>query len=99
MTLPQMTDAVTTHFPEGTRVTRPLGGFVVWVQLPTDIDTMELYPDAVAQGFSFAPGRLFSATDRYRNCLRLSCGHPWTPQREHAVVKLGQLIKDRLAER
>jgi len=95
----QMTDAVTTHFPEGTRVTRPLGGFVVWVQLPTDIDTMELYPDAVAQGFSFAPGRLFSATDRYRNCLRLSCGHPWTPQREHAVVKLGQLIKDRLAER
>jgi DNA-binding transcriptional MocR family regulator len=34
-----------------------------------------------------------SASDRYRNCLRLSCGHPWSPQREQAIVKLGQLIK------
>ena len=93
----QMTDAVTAHFPEGTRVTRPLGGFVVWVELPYDIDTMALYDDGVAQGFSFAPGRLFSSTDRYRNCLRLSCGHPWSAPREHAVVKLGQLIKNRLA--
>lgn len=91
----QMTDAVTAHFPKGTRVTRPLGGFVVWVELPFDIDTMALYDDAVAQGFSFAPGRLFSSTDRYRHCLRLSCGHPWSPEREHAVVKLGRLIKNR----
>ncbi len=73
---------------------RPLGGFVVWVELPFDIDTMALYDDAVAQGFSFAPGRLFSSTDRYRHCLRLSCGHPWSPEREHAVVKLGRLIKN-----
>ena len=94
----QMTDAVTAHFPPGTKVTRPLGGFVVWVELPFDIDTMELYDAAVAQGFSFAPGRLFSSTDRYRNCMRLSCGHPWSPEREHAVVKLGQLIRNWLSD-
>ena len=88
----QMTDAVTASFPEGTRVTRPLGGFVVWAELPGDIDTMRLYDDAVAQGFSFAPGRIFSASERYRNCLRLSCGHPWSPEREQAIVKLGRLI-------
>ena len=90
----QMTDAVTAHFPPGTKVTRPVGGFVVWVELPFDIDTMDLYDAAVTQGFSFAPGRLFSSTDRYRNCMRLSCGHPWSSRREHAVVKLGQLIKN-----
>ncbi|TMG84389.1 MAG: PLP-dependent aminotransferase family protein [Betaproteobacteria bacterium] len=88
----QMTDAVTASFPEGTRVTRPLGGFVVRAELPGDIDTMRLYDDAVAQGFSFAPGRIFSASERYRNCLRLSCGHPWSPEREQAIVKLGRLI-------
>jgi DNA-binding transcriptional MocR family regulator len=70
-----MTDAIACHFPEGTRVTRPLGGFVVRVELPGEIDTMQLYDAAVQQGFSFAPGRRFSASDRYRNCLRLSCGH------------------------
>ena len=90
-----MNEAIMVHFPEGTKVTRPLGGFVVWVELLDDFDTMELYQEGIAQGFSFAPGRLFSSSDRYRNCLRLSCGHPWSPEREHAVVKLGQLIKNR----
>ena len=89
----RMVDAVTVHFPEGTRVTRPLGGFVIWVELPGEIDTMQLYDAAIATGFSFAPGRIFSASDRYRNCLRLSCGHPWSSEREQAIVKLGQLIK------
>jgi hypothetical protein len=44
-------------------------------------------------GFSFAPGRLFSASDRYRNCLRLSCGHRWSERTEQAIVKLGQLVR------
>ena len=35
---------------------------------------------------------IFSASERYRNCLRLSCGHPWSPEREQAIVKLGRLI-------
>jgi DNA-binding transcriptional MocR family regulator len=89
----QMIDAVTLHFPEGTRVTRPLGGFVLWVELPGEIDTMQLYSEAVAQGFSFAPGRIFSASDRYRNCLRLSCGHPWSAEIQQAVLKLGALTR------
>ncbi len=92
-------DAIHAHFPQGTRVTRPAGGFVLWVELPADIDTMQLYDDAIAHGFSFAPGRLFSASDRYRNCLRLNCGHPWSPEREQAVAKLGQLVKRRVGRR
>lgn len=89
----QMVDAVSAHFPDGTRVTRPLGGFVIWVELPGAIDTMQLYDAAIAANFSFAPGRIFSASDRYRNCLRLNCGHPWSAEREQAIVKLGQLSK------
>ena len=89
----QMADAVAAHFPEGTRVKRPLGGFVIWVELPGEIDTMQLYDAAIAHGFSFAPGRIFSASDRYRNCLRLSCGHPWSPERERAIVKLAELVR------
>ena len=89
----QTTDAVTLHFPAGTRVTRPLGGFVIWVELPDPIDTTVLYDRAIAQGVSFAPGRIFSASDRYRNCLRLSCGHPWSPAREAAIETLGALVR------
>jgi DNA-binding transcriptional MocR family regulator len=87
------TDAVTAHFPEGTRVTRPQGGFVIWIELPGAIDTQALCDTAIAHGVSFAPGRIFSASDRYRNCLRLSCGYPLSAQREHAIETLGRLAR------
>jgi DNA-binding transcriptional MocR family regulator len=90
----QMQDAVTAYFPEGTRVTRPLGGFVIWAELPGDVDTMKLFDEAITAGVSFAPGRIFSASDRYSTCMRLSCGYPWSPLREQAIVKLGQLVKN-----
>ena len=89
----QTTEAITAHFPHGTRVTQPLGGFVIWVELPDDIDTMQLYDRAIGAGFSFAPGRIFSASNRYRNCLRLSCGHPWSADKEQAIIHLAKLIE------
>ncbi|MND02061.1 putative HTH-type transcriptional regulator YjiR [compost metagenome] len=44
----------------------------------------------------FAPGPMFSATDRYRNCLRLSCAAQWTPRIENALARLGELAKRQL---
>jgi len=34
---------------------------------------------------------MFSATDRFHNCLRLSCAVPWTPRIENALARLGEL--------
>jgi DNA-binding transcriptional MocR family regulator len=83
--------AVATHFPPGTRVTRPTGGFVEWVELPKGCDAVELYEQALRERIGFAPGPMFSATDWYRNCLRLSCAVPWTPRVEGAIARLGEL--------
>ena len=66
-------------FPEGTRVTRPQGGYVVWVELPRGLDALRLHSDALAESISIIPGPIFSATRRYRNCLRLNCASTWTP--------------------
>ena len=90
--------AVARHFPAGTRATRPSGGFVLWVELPKGCDAVELYDRALQEHVGFAPGPMFSVTDRYRNCLRLSCAVPWTPRIEHALVRLGELAH-RLAGR
>src|SRR5690606_23889856 len=35
----RMTAAIARYFPAGTKVTRPEGGFVLWVELPGDVDT------------------------------------------------------------
>lgn len=81
-------------FPPGTRVSRPAGGFVLWVELPHDIDSRALLDQALRHNICFAPGDVFSATRRYRHCLRLSCGHGWDERIEAGLRVIGQLAGD-----
>jgi DNA-binding transcriptional MocR family regulator len=78
-------------FPNGTRVTRPAGGFVVWQEFAKLLKTSALFAEAIENGICFAPGEVFSASARYGNCLRLSCGHGWNSRIEKAVIRLGEL--------
>jgi DNA-binding transcriptional MocR family regulator len=88
--------AILRHFPEGTRLSRPQGGFVLWIEMPSGVDTLQLQRDAVKHRISTAPGALFSVKDRYRNCLRMNCGLPWNETVEQAIRTLGQLTKQQL---
>lgn len=89
--------AVLRHFPAGTRVTEPLGGYFVWVELPPGHDSLALQRVALAEGISLAPGPLFSARGDFRHCLRLNAGQPWTPALAAAVARLGELIRSQTA--
>jgi DNA-binding transcriptional MocR family regulator len=88
--------AVARHFPAGTRATRPSGGFVLWVELPEGCDAVDLFEHGMREQIGFAPGPMFSATDRYHNCLRLSCAAQWTPRIEGALARLGELSRRQL---
>jgi DNA-binding transcriptional MocR family regulator len=90
----RIADAVSEFFPADIRLSRPQGGFVLWVELPPTIDAMQLHTRALAHGISIAPGRLFSARPiQFANFIRLSCGMPWSPKIEQAVATLGRLVK------
>jgi len=89
----QMVSAIASAFPEGTKVSRPAGGFVLWLELPKSIDTRKLFQDALTQGICFAPGDVFSATNRFSNCLRLSAGYRWDQRLERGVWKLGEMAR------
>lgn len=84
----RMTEAVIELFPEGTKVTRPKGGFVLWIELPCEIDTFELAKRLIPQNVSIAPGRIFTTTENYNHCLRLSCAVDWNRQTEWALLKI-----------
>lgn len=86
----QMAEAVGRYFPEGTRVTRPAGGFVLWVELPGQINSMQLYEQALLHGISIAPGPIFSAKGKYPNCIRLNAAL-WSSKIEQAIEQLGRL--------
>jgi DNA-binding transcriptional MocR family regulator len=88
--------AVLRHFPAGTRLSRPQGGFVLWLELPTGVDTYKLYQDALNKRITIAPGTLFTAKDRYKNCMRISAGIPWTDTIAQALETIGNLAKQQL---
>lgn len=83
--------AIAEHFPEGTRVSDPTGGFVLWVELPAGTSSVELHARAFARSISVAPGPIFSAKPRFSNYLRVSAGLPFTPKVEAAIATLGKI--------
>lgn len=89
----QMADAVVRYFPPGTRMTRPAGGFMLWVEMPQEVDAIRLFHRAVACGISIAPGPLFSLTDKYRNFIRLSSAL-WDQRVEQGIQTLGKLAHE-----
>ncbi len=92
----RMTQAICDEFPAETKVTQPLGGQVLWLELSIEFDSMKLYKSALQHQISIAPGVMFSPTGAYRNCLRLNCGLPWSAEIEIAMQTLGRLCKEQL---
>jgi DNA-binding transcriptional MocR family regulator len=92
--LTAMTDVVTAHFPAGCRLTRPQGGYMLWVEMPETIDALRLYRLALAEGISIAPGPLFSVRGKYKNFVRLNYGQFDAKSTANAVRTLGRLSAD-----
>lgn len=95
--LMRMTQAICDYFPNETKVTRPQGGHVLWLELPEPFDSMRLYETALEHGISITPGAVFSPSGGYVNCLRLNCGLPWTDEIDRAMQTLGKLIDRQLS--
>ena len=76
-------------FPAGTRITRPQGGYFLWLELPPAVDALALHRRALAAGISTAPGVLFSADARFTHHLRLNVGHPGDARVDAALRQLG----------
>ena len=83
---------VENSFPAGTRISRPRGGYLLWVELAEGIDTFEVLDVALQKGISFAPGKLFSVDNQFGNCLRLNASEINARVAEKALIRLGKLL-------
>ncbi|WAH58623.1 PLP-dependent aminotransferase family protein [Pseudomonas silvicola] len=93
-----MIDWVSRYFPEGTRASRPQGGFMLWVELPESFDTLRLNRALLEQDVQIAVGSIFSASGKYRNCLRMNFAARASSEIEAAVRKVGETAKRLIAE-
>jgi DNA-binding transcriptional MocR family regulator len=90
-------DAVSRYFPEGTELSSPAGGFVLWARLPpfegVSASTRAMFEQARTEGIGFTPGHLFGRGDAYDDCLRLNAGYRWTQKIESALKRLGEIAR------
>jgi DNA-binding transcriptional MocR family regulator len=84
-------EAIVRYWPKETRACTPRGGLSLWMQLPPDTDVRALFEAALTEGIGTSPGALFSSRGDYADCLRLSCGWPWSEKLDRALRRLGQL--------
>ena len=85
--------AVARYFPEGTRMTRPRGGYMLWIELPKHVDAFCVYREALQNNISIMPGTIFSPTGRFTNHIRISCNQPWSGKFDQALRTLGAICR------
>lgn len=79
--------------PRAARVTDPEGGFLVWVDLGADVDTLELYERARRVGVSILPGALCAVDAKHRARFRVSCGYPFDDRMAAGIERFLRLVE------
>jgi len=84
--------ALAAHMPEGTRVTPPAGGSMVWVTLPEGTDGERVLASARAAGIYYTPGDLFASDGSAAASLCLSFSRQTPEEIEQGVTELGAIV-------
>jgi DNA-binding transcriptional MocR family regulator len=86
-------ETIARTLPAGTRADAPCGGYMIWVELPTEIDMPAFREKARAEGVVFAAGQVFFASNPGRSYMRLNCAKAAEVDLERGVAILGSLLK------
>lgn len=91
----RMAAVVSRSFPTCSCPSRPVGGSVVWVEVP-GVDGTQLFREAAEAGVSLVPGAVFGTDSHFSSFIRLSFGFPWCDELEAAVERIGALAHRQL---
>jgi DNA-binding transcriptional MocR family regulator len=89
--------AISEFFPEGTALSRPSGGYFLWVELPRHISAEKLGDAAIQHRISICPGPIFSLNGEFENCIRLNCAVGVEQNVQEAIATLGRLAHEQAA--
>ena len=79
---------------DNTRISDPKGGCVFWLEFDRSINSANVFQLALQQNISVSPGMLFSPSNRYQHCIRLSYGLPWNDRLEEGLKVFAAICKE-----
>lgn len=68
------------------------GGYFLWIELPSYVDSQQIYEALLEYHISIAPSLLFRPRQTAQNYIRLNCSFTWSDAIEKAVDVLIQTI-------
>jgi 2-aminoadipate transaminase len=86
--------ALAEGMPDRARWTRPEGGYFLWLELPSALDTVELSERAGASGVTFVPGTSFFHDGRGRDSARLSFSYPSVEEIRVGASRLAAVVRE-----
>jgi DNA-binding transcriptional MocR family regulator len=89
-----MLRALEEEFPPAVRWTRPTGGFYVWADLGSQLDTRSMLAKAITARVAYVPGGAFYADGQGASCLRLSYCYPTPDEIREGVRRLAGVIEE-----
>lgn len=79
------------HFPQGTSVTTPYGGYNIWVKMPDHVDMDNFYSQCEKIGIRFTPGYTFSFSDIFSRYFRIVFADRYSSPKVQALELAGKL--------
>jgi DNA-binding transcriptional MocR family regulator len=86
--------AISRYFPEDTMISAPQGGLALWVQMAPAVDSLQLFRNALEKKIAVVPGIICASGDTYKNCIRISCGMPYTDKIDNGLQTLAAIVRD-----
>ena len=88
-----MCDSIKKYFPENVHCTYPHGGLFLWVELPENCDSRELFAEAIKRKVAYVPGDSFFPASGKKNYFRLNFSYNDDAVIEEGIKRLGEAIK------
>lgn len=84
---------------EGIHWTRPEGGLFLWVRLPEEIDTEEMFARVLEHKVAYVIGNAFYVDGGGKNTMRLSYSVNTEAEIEEGIKRLSEVVREELAAR
>ncbi len=84
-------EALAQHLPVGSRLSRPSGGYFLWIELSESVNTLALARAAAAERISLAPGPIFSVAESFKHSVRINFGHPLEKTAREGLTRVSTL--------
>ena len=91
--LATMLESLEEYMPQVVKWSRPEGGMFLWIELPENIDTKEIFMKAIEHDVAYVIGSPFHHDGSGKNTMRLSYSFPSVKQIKKGIKRLAELVK------